>query len=166
MNKINSILNTENILISEKIQNDIFCKDNTIEENDLYKLSEWIKIIKEYSDKNIFKIEDYKDEQKHYLKNDVINEKDIINNYLRPDSNFIFLIKNIPVFLRKNMKIFLGLYIINYSHDEIGSIILHNNLSVSIDYELINDSDNNFLAKNIFNKRINLDKGKNLEIKY
>lgn len=64
------------------------------------------------------------------------------------------------------MKIFLGLYIINYSHDEIGSIILHNNLSVSIDYELINDSDNSFLAKNIFNKRINLDKGKNLEIKF
>ena len=166
LKKINSILNTENIYISEKIKNDIFCKENKIEENDLYKLSEWSKNIKDYSDKNIFKIEDYKEEQKLYIKNDIIDEKDIISNYLGPDSNFIFLKENVPVFLRKKMKIFLGLYIINYSQEEIGSIILQNNLSVSIDYELKNDSNNNFLTKNIFNKRLNLERGKNLEIKF
>lgn len=64
------------------------------------------------------------------------------------------------------MKIFLGLYVINYNSNEIGSLIINNNLSSPIKYELKNNSESNFLDEKIFNNLIKLEKEKNIEIKF
>ena len=73
--------------------------------------------------------------------------------------------KNVPKFVRKNMKFNLGLFIINYSSYEIGSVIIQNNLSVPVSYELIN-SENDFFQKDLCNRKTYLKPENNLNIKF
>ena len=146
LKKLNDSYSFLNIQIPTNIQIE------NIEENDIDIIYKVITKLKKYSlFFSLFEIDKIQMENNYNILNLIP-----INIYGRHDFNFIFKNENNkPVFLNKNMKINLGLYIIGYELKNIGSISIPNSYSEKLKYTIKNDEHKEIIIFSENNKVLN-----------
>ena len=170
--KLDKKLNFNEIINS--IPNDIK-KDNFIDVDKLKNLfkkkEELIEIIENLKiyNCNIFEIQNFKDNI-NSIKDNIENIKyidKIKEEFIKSNLNFIFTKELKPIFLHKNMKINLGVYILlDNSSNNIGKLRIKNNSKDEVNYKIIQTDNNKAININKNQRPNKLKKYEDLEIEF
>ena len=135
-------MNQANMFLEQKFPDNIKIYED-IQENDLYFIYNIILKFKDYLQyDSLFKIAKISINKKN------INIYNYISNYKYNNNNFNFIFtksNNKPIFLYKQMKINLGLYILGSESKNIGSFSIKNNFGKIIKYSINQDPNNEII---------------------